>query len=89
MEREIGNIGFTSLSIFQPAAIYPGNENTPSAFGAFNESINWLLPGAYHTVSTDEIGLAMMKTMQYQIDGRFTGTQIIRGGADIRSRSQE
>ena len=89
MDTEIEKLGFTSLSIFQPAAIYPGNDNTPSAFGAFNQSINWLLPGVYNTVSSEEIGLAMMKTMQYQIDGKFTGTQRIQGGANIRLRSQE
>jgi hypothetical protein len=88
MEDELKSVGFQSLSIFEPAAIYPGNDNTPSALGALNQSLNFLLPGAYHTVSSEEIGLAMIKTMSQQQTGAFTGVETIVGGAEIRQRAQ-
>ncbi len=87
MERDISRLGFQSVAIFQPAAIYPGNDNTPNAFGAFNQSLNWLLPGAYNTVGSEEIGRAMMKTMNNQVNGNIVGVQVICGGADIRTIS--
>jgi hypothetical protein len=88
MENELKSLGFQSLSLFQPAAIYPGNDNTPSAFGALNESLNFLLPGSLNTVSSDEIGLAMLKTMSQQEAGAIVGLETIVGGADIRQRAQ-
>jgi hypothetical protein len=48
----------------------------------------FLLPGAYHTVSSEEIGLAMIKTMSQQQTGAFTGVETIVGGAEIRQRAQ-
>lgn len=87
MEQGIIQYNYRSLSIFQPAAIYPGNDNTPSALGEINKRLNWLLPGALNTVSSEEIGRAMMITMNHQLDGKNTGVEYIRGGKNIRSRS--
>jgi hypothetical protein len=88
VEEEYKQLGFESLSIFQPAAIYPGNDNTPSAFGSLNQRLNWLLPGTLNTVSSDEIGTAMMKSMSQQLQGKIAGTEIVSGGQMIRLRSQ-
>jgi hypothetical protein len=83
MEDEMKKKEFKSLAIFSPAAIYPGNDNTPSTFGWLNQQLNWVIPGAYNTVSAANIGLGMDLLMRKQVKGEVAGTVNVSGGEAI------
>lgn len=83
MEEEIEKKGFNSLSLFRPAMIYPGNENSPAALGWLNQKLNWLLPNAFNTASSTDIAQGMDTTMRKQLNGTITGKVVIDGGRAV------
>ena len=89
MEDSVRNEVFTSTLFFRPAVIYPGNDNTPNGFGWLNEKLNWLLPGVYNTVGSEEIAQAMVNQMAQQLAGDVVGVKAVDGGADIRKEAQK
>lgn len=87
MENGISGMNFGSVAIFRPAMIYPGNTNTPSFLGPINQSLNWLLPGAYNSVGSSEIASAMVRNMVMQLTGELKGVRVIEGGKAIAEES--
>jgi hypothetical protein len=75
---------FQSVLFFQPAAIYPGNDNTPSLVGKLNALLNPILPGQFETASSEQIAQSMVKHMKEQLDSKLTGSNAITGGKAIK-----
>jgi nucleoside-diphosphate-sugar epimerase len=84
MEEGIKALPFASLVIFQPAGIYPGNSNTPSLVGKLNAFLNPVLPGAFETASSEQIGDSMIQHMVQQLAGTVTGHKSVSGGKAIK-----
>ena len=87
MEDSSNAIGFSTLSIFRPAAIYPGNVNTPNLFGWLNEKMNFMLPGIYNTVGADKIGDAMVVQVRLQLKGASQPVSYFTGGYVIQQKA--
>lgn len=84
MEDGVGEKnGFKSVAIFRPAAIYPGNANTPEMFGKVNQLLNPFLPAIYNTAGTKAIADAMTFNMDLQLRETLQGTHIVNGGGEI------
>jgi hypothetical protein len=74
----------SSVTILRPAVIFPGNVNTPSLVGRFNEMLNPILPGSLQTVSSVQIAQCMVEQMQQQVAGDWRGVKVIAGGQAIK-----
>ena len=85
MEQKTSQVGFSSVRIFRPAMIYPGNTNSPALLGRLNESLNWLLPAVYNSVGTTLIAEAMVYGMQQQMR---TGA-VVAGEGDTASSDSD
>ena len=87
MEDGIVHIGnknlFKSVCIYRPAAIYPGNVNTPNFIGSLNKNLEFILPKLYHTAGTMDIANAMHLGMREQLCGSIEGKRVIDGGGSI------
>jgi uncharacterized protein YbjT (DUF2867 family) len=84
MEDGIKAMPFTSISIIQPAGIYPGNKNTPSMLGKLNELLNPVIPGKFETSSSTQIAESMVKHMKEQIASKWNGVKLVTGGKAIK-----
>lgn len=84
MENEIKKLNFKSAVFYQPAAIYPGNTNTPETFGWLNEKLNCILPKTFVTVGSDVIAKSMRHVMTQQLQGKIQGNVTYFGGQAIR-----
>lgn len=84
MEEGIQALPFASVTILRPAAIYPGNVNTPSLVGRLNEMLNPILPGPLQTVSSVQIAQCMVEQMQQQVAGDWRGVKVVAGGQAIK-----
>ena len=87
LEDSTKAIGFSTLSIFQPAVIYPGNVNIPKLFGWLNEKMNFMLPGIYNTVGADKIGDAMVVQVRLQLQGASQPVSYFTGGYVIQQKA--
>jgi uncharacterized protein YbjT (DUF2867 family) len=91
MEEGIQALPFESVLFFQPAGIYPGNENTPSLVGKLNALLNPILPGRFETASSEQIADSMVKLMKEQLldsssNSKWTGSNnTITGGQAIKN----
>jgi uncharacterized protein YbjT (DUF2867 family) len=84
MEEGIQTLPFASVTILRPAVIFPGNVNTPSLVGRFNETLNPILPGPLQTVSSMQIAQCMVEQMQQQVAGDWCGVKVVAGGQAIK-----
>jgi len=84
MEEGIKALPFESVVIVRPAAIYPGNNNTPSALGWINAKLNPILPGRFETASSQDIAESMVTLMKQQVAKVLQGTKVIDGGKAVK-----
>lgn len=77
-EELIAGVGFQSLSVFRPAAIV-GNSNTPGFVSWLFPKIDWMLPSKYQSISTVELGTRMVKALNQQVRGEWSGYRVYEG----------